>query len=287
MNTFAAVDIGSNAIRVHISHLLETNKGHEFKTVEYMRIPLRLGEDVFTIGKITQDKIHKLVLLGQSLRNLFKLYDVTDSLVCATSAMREATNHKEVVEYVYNCTGFKINVIDGETEAEYTQLALKSFITSGSWLHIDVGGGSTEINLYNDGKKLASHSFRIGAVRMLMKEDVSNTQQEMLYWVKAHVPDGKVYSLGTGGSIGKIYEMAKITNGEPISLEQITEMIQYIDRHSIEDRINILKLNPDRADVIVPASDIYLSVMQSVGATIMVVPKVGLSDGMLEVMISG
>ncbi len=285
MKTFAAVDMGSNAIRVHICHLLHTPKGHQFKTVEYLRIPLRLGEDVFTTGSISSEKIEKLVLLGQGLMNFFKLYEVTEYLACATSAMREANNSAAVVKEIQDRSGFNIQVIDGETEAEYTQSALNSFISEGACLHIDVGGGSTEINLYQDKVKMASRSFKIGAVRMLMKEEVQKTKAEMLNWVIENAPKGGQFqSIGTGGNIGKIYEMAKIGQHKPISIEQIKDTIAFISGYSVADRINILKLNPDRADVIVPSADIYLSVMEAVEATSMIVPKVGLSDGMLEIM---
>ena len=286
MKTFAAVDIGSNAIRVHICHLLKNNNIHEFKTVEYLRVPLRLGEDVFSTGEISKEKTWKLVLLGQSLVNLFELYEVDSYLACATSAMREAKNHTQVISEIASKTGLQIAVIDGEIEAKYTQLALLKYLKEGAWLHVDVGGGSTEINIYEDGKNTASKSFKIGAVRILMKEDVSQVKKDLHDWLQANTPKSKnsIRSLGTGGSIGKIYEMANNPIDQPITFYKISEMKELIERHSIEDRINILKLSPDRADVIVPAVEIYMEVMKTVGATTMTVPKVGLSDGMFEVM---
>lgn len=286
MKTFAAVDIGSNAIRVHISHLLKNKNVHEFKTVEYLRVPLRLGEDVFSTGEISSEKTWKLVLLGQSLVNLFELYEVDAYLACATSAMREAKNHPEVVAEITNKTGLNIEVIDGEREAQYTQLALLKHVKEGAWLHVDVGGGSTEINLYENGKMIASKSFKIGAVRILMKEDVSQEKKELHDWLTENTPKSRnsIRTLGTGGSIGKVYEMAKNPTDQPITFFKISEIKELIERHSIEDRINILKLSPDRADVIVPAIDIYLEIMKTVEATTMSVPKVGLSDGMFEVL---
>lgn len=287
MKTFAAVDIGSNAIRVHISHLLKNGDSHEFKTVEYLRVPLRLGEDVFATGQVGAEKTWKMVLLGQSLMNLFELYEVDSYLACATSAMREATNHQEVVNEVASKTGFQIQVIDGESEATYTQLALLKYVKEGNWLHVDVGGGSTEINLYKKGQHVASKSFKIGAVRILMQEDVSEERLELHKWLSHNISEdvAMIQALGTGGSIGKIYEMAKIPNDIAITFDEILQTKKRIEHHTIEDRINVLKLNPDRADVIVPATDIYLDVMKTAKASTMLVPKVGLSDGMFEVML--
>jgi len=288
MKTLAAVDIGSNAIRVHICHLLQQGERHEFKTMEYIRIPLRLGDEVFTIGIIGDKKTEQLELLGQCLINLFRLYEVDAYKACATSAMREASNNVEVVGKIIQKTGFEIQIIDGQTEAEYAHRGLQKFLSEGTWVHLDVGGGSTEINLYLDKIKTASRSFKIGAVRVLMKEDVSAVKQEMIDWVKERVKPSQmpVYSLGTGGNIGKLHEMAGLSEKEPIDAPKIKEISTLIGNYSMEDRIHILKLNPDRADVILPASEIYLSVMEAAGATTMLVPKVGLTDGILEQLVA-
>jgi exopolyphosphatase/guanosine-5'-triphosphate,3'-diphosphate pyrophosphatase len=288
MFSLAAVDMGSNAIRIHISHLLELENSYEFKPVEYLRIPLRLGDDVFTTGRISEEKAEKLAKLGQSLMILFELYEVDHYLCCATSAMREATNNKEIVNLVQKRSGFEIQVIEGELEAEWTSLGLKKYVGSGIWLHIDVGGGSTEINLYLDKQKKVSKSFKIGAVRMLRQEDTSLTKADMLHWTREQLAQvgasGPVTSLGTGGSIVKIHHLAKLKEGNPIQVDQIKKCIDFVASHTLEERIRVLKLNPDRADVLVPSSEIYLSVMEAAGATEMYVPKVGLTDGIFEVL---
>lgn len=288
MVTLAVVDIGSNAIRMHISNLLVQPTSYEFKTLEYMRIPVRLGEDVFKTGSIGEDKVDKLIKLGQSLVNLFELYEVKHYLCGATSAMRESTNREEVIQKVKESSGFQINVIDGDTEAEWANKGLKKFVGDGMWLHVDVGGGSSEINLYQDKRKVAGRSFKIGAVRLLLKEDVSSAQSEMVQWIHNQLSTlsykGDVMCLGTGGNITKLYELAHIKNDRPISLEQIKEKAEFVSSHSLEDRINVLRLNPDRADVLAPSSKIYTDIMEAAQATQMFVPKVGLTDGMFEVL---
>ncbi len=288
MTTLAAVDIGSNAIRIHICHLLEEPEKHSFKTLEYLRIPLRLGEDVFTTGLIGEGKKGKLVKLGQSLSLLFELYGVDRYLCCATSAMREAKNRQEVVEAVRSGSGFEIQIIEGEREAEWTNLGLQAFLGDGCWLHVDVGGGSTEINLYLNREKVASHSFRIGAVRIMMKEDTSAAYQELVEWIKQQIlywgHDMPVTSLGTGGNIAKIHQMTHLKDHESISLDQIKACAERVGSYTLEDRIRVLKLNPDRADVLLPSSSLYIAVMETAGSVQMFVPKVGLTDGMLEIL---
>jgi exopolyphosphatase / guanosine-5'-triphosphate,3'-diphosphate pyrophosphatase len=289
MTTLAAVDMGSNAIRLHICNLLLLPENrYEFKTIEYMRIPLRLGEDVFSTGKLSDGKIDKLVKLGQSLMNIFELYGVHDYISCATSAMREASNSEAVVAKVKQETGFQINVIDGHTEAEWANRGLRNFLGNGVYVHVDVGGGSSEVNIYLDKEKTASASFKVGAVRLLLKENVTPVMNEMTVWVKTNCSKLNTKetpkSLGTGGNITKIHELAGISTKKAIKLETIKETVAYIENFSTEDRINILKLNPDRADVIVPSAGIYTAVMEAAGAEKMFVPKVGLTDGMFEVL---
>lgn len=286
MKTLAAVDMGSNAIRVHIANLLENKDHYEFKTLEYMRVPLRLGEDVFKFGRIGEAKVDLLLKLTQSLTYLFELYEVRQYLACATSAMREAANHAEVVARIKQQNGFDLQVIDGITEADWANKGLLKFLTNGTWVHVDVGGGSSEINIYQDKVKIASQSFRIGAVRMLMKEDVSEVKHDLEEWVRTHVPSNGAppMAIGTGGNIGKIHELSKLKDHETIRFEQIQHMTDFIASHSLEERIHHLKLNPDRADVIVPSSEIYLSVMKAANSHEMLVPKVGLTDGMFQVM---
>ena len=283
MQTIAAVDMGSNAIRIHIANLLTSTGSYEFKTVEYIRIPLRLGEDVFSIGKISDQKIDKLRKLAQSLIYLFELYGVEKYLCCATSAMREASNHQYITNKIKVETGFCIEVIDGTREAELTDFGLQPYLKQGIHVHVDVGGGSTEINIFENKLKIASRSFKIGAVRMLLNEDIQKEWEELKSWILQRLPAGsKVTTIGTGGNIGKLHHLADLADKDPISLQQIENLVQTISKHSLEERINVLKLNPDRADVIIPSSEIYRTVMKIVNADLMFAPKIGLTDGILE-----
>ncbi|MBC7390536.1 MAG: phosphatase [Opitutaceae bacterium] len=278
----AAVDIGSNAIRVHISNLLTTENKDEFKTLEYIRVPLRLGEDVFSIGEISAEKIDKLEKLAQSLIYLFEIFKVSNYLCCATSAMRESTNGLMVVNTIKSKTNFNIEIIDGAKEAELTNFGLQKYLSDGTWVHVDVGGGSTEINVFKHRVKTASKSFRIGAVRMLMNENIENEWKSLNDWLKNELKNEQnVTTIGTGGNIGKIHQMTGVNEADPISINQILVITGKISQYSTEDRIHILKLNPDRADVILPSSKIYLAVMGAIGSKIMYAPKIGLTDGML------
>ncbi len=286
MQTLAAVDMGSNAIRVHIANLLTTENKNEFKTLEYIRIPLRLGEDVFSKGEIGIEKIDKLEKLAQSLVYLFEIFNVNKYLCCATSAMRDATNGEKVTKSILSKTTFNIQIIDGAHEAEMTYFGLQKYLGDGIWVHVDVGGGSTELNIFKQKAKTASKSFRIGAVRMLMKENISSEWQNMISWLKKELKgEGNIITIGTGGNIGKIHQMTGANEHDPISINQITDITANLSKYSTEERIHILKLNPDRADVILPSSEIYLAVMDAIGSNKMYAPKIGLTDGMLTFLI--
>lgn len=278
----AAIDIGSNAIRVHISNLLTAENKDEFKTLEYIRVPLRLGEDVFSKGEIGPEKIDKLEKLAQSLIYLFEIFNVSKYLCCATSAMRESTNGLMVVNKIKANTSFNIEIIDGVREAELTNFGLQKYLSDGTWVHVDVGGGSTEINIFKYRVKTASKSFRIGAVRMLMNENIETEWLNLNNWLKNELVNKQnVITIGTGGNIGKIHQMSGANEDDPIYINQILDITDKISQYSTEDRIHILKLNPDRADVILPSSKIYLAVMEAVGSKTMYAPKIGLTDGML------
>ena len=288
MQTLAAVDIGSNAIRVHIVNLLTSENDYEFKTLEYIRVPLRLGQDVFTIGRLGEEKVDKLTKLAQSLVYFFEIFNVEKYLCCATSAMRDSANSTEVILKIKDQTGFEIQVIDGNKEAEWTDFGLRKYLGEGLWIHVDVGGGSTEINIYSDKKKIETRSFRLGAVRILMKENVDEEWATMIEWIKSVIKPGtKIQAIGTGGNIGKIHQMSNVTSKSAVSLDKIKEITTMIASYSTEERINILKLNPDRADVILPSSKIYMAVMEAAGAKQIYSPKIGLTDGMFEVLKAG
>lgn len=282
----AAIDIGSNAIRFQVSTVLDNSPVILFKKLEYVRFPLRLGHDVFTTGRISAQSQRKFRKLMKAYKLLVELYEVDDFMFCATSAMREAENGEDLVREVFEELGIAIHIIDGNREAELINRAIHSFLTDKTYLHIDVGGGSTELNLYTSGKKIKTRSFKIGSVRVLEHHDSPRMWQEMEQWIREHVKKeyGKVTAVGTGGNISKIFELAKLKAGKTMSINKIREIKKMIGNYSLEERIYKLQMNPDRADVIIPASDIYTKVMQWAHASSILVPDVGLKDGMMLLM---
>lgn len=279
----AAIDIGSNAIRFQVSTVLDNKQALLFKKLEYIRFPLRLGHDVFTSGKISNKSIGKFIKLMSAYKLLLELYEVDDYMFCATSAMREAENGQELAQRVKDELGLTINIIDGHLEAELINKAIISYLGDGSYLHIDVGGGSTELNLYVKGKKTKTRSFKVGSVRVLEHHDQPIMWEDMEHWVKEKVKKeyGKVVAVGTGGNISKIFELAHLKPGKLLPVKKIDEIRKMIEGLSIEQRIYQLQMNPDRADVIVPASNIYMKVMEWAHATHILVPEVGLKDGIM------
>lgn len=280
---FAAIDIGSNAIRFQVSSILDNNKRILLKKLEYVRFPLRLGHDVFATGRISDISIAKFKKLMHAYKLLLELYEVDDFMFCATSAMRESENGKQLVDDVKKELGIEIQIIDGDREAELVNKAIGTYLTDDTYIHIDVGGGSTELNIFTKGKKVSTKSFKIGSVRILENQDQPQMWAEMEHWVKENVKKayGKVTAVGTGGNISKIFELAALKPHRLMSLKKIQETKAMIEAHSIEDRIYKLQMNPDRADVIVPASTIYMRVMEWAQAKYILVPEVGLKDGML------
>jgi exopolyphosphatase/guanosine-5'-triphosphate,3'-diphosphate pyrophosphatase len=283
----AAVDIGSNAIRFQVTSVLTYKDTLLFKKLEYVRFPLRLGEDVFLNGEIGPEKEAKFIKLMHTFKNLFELYEVNDYVICATSAMRESKNGRDIAFKVKELLGVEINIIDGDEEANLINRVLMNEISSGSTIHIDVGGGSTEINIFVDKVKIATKSFKIGSVRRLRKQDSPEEWTEMEKWIKSNsaLVRKPITAIGTGGNIGKIYELSELAQSRKfrphITLKKIDEIIQKVEALDYEERINVLMLNPDRADVIIPASEIYTSAMKWSGATDMIVPEVGLKDGLM------
>jgi exopolyphosphatase/guanosine-5'-triphosphate,3'-diphosphate pyrophosphatase len=279
----AAVDIGSNAIRFQISTVLAQGERVLFKKLEYVRFPLRLGHDVFSTNRISDKSMEKFVKLMKAYKLLIELYEADDYMFCATSAMRESENGEELAQRVLEELGVTINIITGQQEAEMVNRAIASYLGDQSYIHIDVGGGSTELNIYVKGKKTKTRSFKIGSVRVLEHTDSPIMWQDMEHWVKAniHKEFGKVTSVGTGGNISKIFELAKVKPGKSLTLKKIRSTMEMIKSKTIEQRIYELQMNPDRADVIVPASDIYMKVMEWAKSPEMIVPEVGLKDGIL------
>ncbi len=279
----AAIDIGSNAIRLQISTILERDKKILFKKLEYVRFPLRLGHDVFSTNHISVPSMEKFKKLMRAYKLLLELYEVDDYMFCATSAMRESENGEELAKEVNDELGITINIIDGHLEAELINKAIASYLHDETYLHIDVGGGSTELNLFANGKKIKTRSFKVGSVRILEHHDSPVMWTDMEKWVRENVKKefGKVTAVGTGGNISKIFELAKKKPGQALPIKRVKEIKKMIEGFSIDQRIYELQMNPDRADVIVPASDIYIKVMEWSRAHSILVPDVGLKDGIL------
>jgi exopolyphosphatase / guanosine-5'-triphosphate,3'-diphosphate pyrophosphatase len=278
----AAIDIGSNAIRFQISSVLDGPRVL-FKKLEYVRFPLRLGHDVFSTNRISDQSIQKFKKLMKTYKLLLDLYEADDYMFCATSAMRESENGKELVQDVLDELGIEIHIIDGKQEAELINKAIDSYLTDQSYIHIDVGGGSTELNIFVDGKKIKTKSFKIGSVRVLEGNDSPAIWTDMEKWVSQNIKKeyGRITAVGTGGNISKIFELAQLKSGKPMPLAKIKSIKKMIEGHTMEERIYDLQMNPDRADVIVPASNIYIKVMEWAKAVNIIVPEVGLKDGIL------
>ena len=293
MLKLAAVDIGSNAIRMQITHVIEYEGTVTFKRLEYVRFPLRLGQDVFEVTednpshRIGPQRAAKFLKLMHAFKLLIDLYEVDDYLACATSAMREAENGEELVAQAKEAYGIDIRIINGDTEADILNNALLSFLGDGRYLHIDVGGGSTELNVFVNKEKVAAHSFPIGSVRRLnTRVSLDQVGEEMHRWIGEHVKpnEGKVTAIGTGGNINKIFDLSGKKLGKTIALSKVISVRDFVASHSLEERINKLQLNADRADVIIPAAEIYISVMKWARANQILVPDVGLKDGVMQML---
>ena len=282
----AAVDIGSNAIRMQITSVTQYEGIIKFKKLEYLRFPLRLGLDVFHSQKISEINRRKFVKLIKAFKILIDLYEVDDYMACATSAMRESVNGKDIAAEVKEEIGLKINIIDGNKEAELINKSLNKFFDEKTYLHIDVGGGSTELNIYKNREKIASKSFQIGSVRALEDKVATPAWSSMENFVLKHLSNSPtVTSIGTGGNINKIFELSLPSkNKRYLDYEKIEEVLGQLQSLTFEERVNKLNLNHDRADVIIPAGKIYQRVMKAAKSKKMIVPDLGLKDGIIQVL---
>ncbi len=281
----AAIDIGSNAVRCQISSVLNNNGKVIFKRQEYVRYPMRLGEDVFSQGYISTYKVDKFMKLMHAFKLLLEVHEVDHAMICATSAMRSSDNALEVRDRVVRELGMDIQVIDGDMEANLVNRVITSFLDDRNYLHIDVGGGSTEFNIYVNREKMASQSFEQGSIRHMQGRDSKVLWDSMRLWIEENARKYNLTrAIGTGGNINKIFEMAGKLTGKPIFRKQIEEVASRIAAASMQERLTDLLLNPDRADVILPAAEIYLFAMKWAKLESMLVPNVGLKDGMLHAL---
>jgi exopolyphosphatase / guanosine-5'-triphosphate,3'-diphosphate pyrophosphatase len=285
---YGAIDIGSNAVRLLIADIIENNDSLSFKKNTLIRVPLRLGDDAFLNQHISDKKADDLVKTMHAFRSLMDVYKVTDYLAFATSAMREAKNGNEVVKRIIEEANINLEIIHGQKEAKiiYASHADQAIDKSKTYLYVDVGGGSTELSLFSAGELVASKSFNLGTIRILDNQDTEETWSEMHDFLREHTRNFKAISgIGTGGNINKLYKLADEKDKAPMSFSKLKSLYTYLNSFSLKDRINVLGLNQDRADVIIPACEIYLSVMKWGGIKQMYVPSVGMVDGIIQTLI--
>ena len=285
----AAIDIGSNAARLLISDVLDVPQmgTPEFIKVSLVRVPLRLGFDVFDKGEIGPGKAANLIKTIQSYKLLMDVYDVKHLKACATSAMRDASNGHEIIKKIKAETGVSITIISGQEEASFIN---ENHFADGlnreeSYLYIDVGGGSTELTFFSDGKMVFKESFDIGTIRLLKNQVAESTWDKMKEFIKTRTKGyHHVSAIGTGGNINKIFSISKRKEGKPLPLELLRDYYKEFSNLSLDQRMSLYKFREDRADVIVPALLIYINVMRWADAVEIFVPKIGLADGLIHTL---
>jgi exopolyphosphatase/guanosine-5'-triphosphate,3'-diphosphate pyrophosphatase len=282
----AAIDIGSNAARLLIAEAeADKDSGVRFNKLNLVRVPLRLGFDVFEKGEISKEKRGMLLQTMKAYSHLINAYGVKQVIVCATSAMRDASNSQDIIRKVKMETGLEIEIISGELEASiiYENHVAENMDTDHSYLYIDVGGGSTELTFFADGKLVFKESFNIGTIRLL-KDLVTDEQWDIMKDTIKLKTRGykKIAAIGTGGNINKIFSLSKKKDGRPLSLDLLKDYYKELSNCNLEDRIRLYNLRPDRADVIVPALMIYINALRWSDAEEIYVPKIGLADGLIQ-----
>ena len=283
---FAAIDIGSNAIRLLITNVI-IKKGFPTKFIKssIVRVPLRLGQESFTIGEISSKNISKIVQTIKAFNHIMKVNEIKSSLAFATSALREANNSKEIIKEVKKKTKLKIEIIDGRKEAKIISLNnIFEFLNKNRiFIYVDVGGGSTEFSIIENGKRKNSKSFKIGTVRMINKITSKDVWDQIRIWIKTNIRQhSKIALIGSGGNINKIFKIAGVLDSRPLTLIKLNSIYKSLIKMSYEERIINFDLNPDRSDVIIPAAEIFLKTLEWSGSSEIYVPKVGLADGMVR-----
>jgi len=282
----AAIDIGSNAARLLIADVTDNQNGKvQFNKLNLVRVPLRLGFDVFEKGEISKEKRGMVLQTMKAYGHLINAYGVSHVIACATSAMRDARNSSDLIRKIKLETGLDIDIISGDFEASliYENHVAENMDTDHSYLYIDVGGGSTELTFFADGKLIFKQSFNIGTIRLLKDMVTDDKWNEVKDFIKNRTKGyKKIVAIGTGGNINKIFSLSKRKDGKPLSLDLLKDYYKEISSYSVADRIDVYKLREDRADVIVPALQIYINVMRWSDAEEIYVPKIGLADGLIQ-----
>jgi exopolyphosphatase/guanosine-5'-triphosphate,3'-diphosphate pyrophosphatase len=282
----AAIDIGSNAARLLISEASPNSQGRmDFTKVNFLRVPLRLGIDVFTDGIITKKRADHLLKTIQAYKLLLEVYEVKHLKACATSAMRDASNSADILEQVKAWTGIDIQIISGQEEASFLfeSHVAENLDKSRSYMYVDVGGGSTEVTIFSNNRLAYKESFNIGTIRLLQKQVTDEQWQYMKETIKQQIKGlNAVTVIGSGGNINKVFSLSKRKEGKPLTLEVLKDYYKEFSSFTVEERIHLYNLREDRADVIVPALQIYVNIMRWADATEIYVPKIGLADGLIQ-----
>ena len=282
----AAIDIGSNAARLLITEVIKDDKGEvSFNKVSLVRVPLRLGFDVFETGEISPKKVGLFLETMKAFNHLINAFEIKYFKACATSAMREAINAKEITQIIKKQTGIKIDVISGSQEASYVfeNHIAENLDKNKSYLYIDVGGGSTELTFYSKNKMVFKHSFEIGTIRLLKNKVTEELWEEMKEFIKKRTNHyGEITAIGSGGNINKVFSLSNRKDNKALPIDLLRNYHKDIGRLSLEERMAQYNLKDDRADVIIPALQIYINVMKWAGAEEIYVPKIGLVDGLVQ-----
>lgn len=283
----AAIDIGSNAARLLISDVIISDAGKtQFQKLNLVRVPLRLGFDVFENRTISAEKEEMIVKTIKSYKYLIDVYEVKHVKACATSAMRDAVNSAAIINRVKEETGIEIEIITGDAEASYIyeNHIAENLNKDHSYLYIDVGGGSTELTFFADNKLVFKRSFNIGTIRLLKQQVDEWMWDDMRDFIKRETRShsGDMIAIGSGGNINKVFSLSKRKEGKPLQIELLKDYYKEFSSFSVQDRIRIYRLREDRADVIVPALSIYINVMRWANIAEIYVPKIGLADGLIQ-----
>ena len=284
----AAIDIGSNACRLLIDEVIQNPQGKiDFVKISLVRVPLRLGFDVFEKGYISPERESNLLKTIMAYKLLLEVYDVRHLKACATSAMRDASNSAEILQRVKDASGIDIKIISGQEEASYIyENHVADFMNKDeTYLYIDVGGGSTELTFFSDGKLAAKESFNIGTIRLLKNQVTEKDWDSMKDFIKSNKPGyHHITAIGSGGNINKIFTLSKRKEGKSLTLELLRNYYKEFSSLSVAERISLYKFREDRADVIVPALLIYINVMRWAETEEIFVPKIGLADGLVHLL---